>query len=186
MDLKLWGPLRHLIGNWEGDKGVDIAPSDDRKIEENRFRELVKFEAIGPVTNHEQILYGLRYSTTAWRLNETDPFHEELGYWMWDGKASQVMRCFMVPRGVTILAGGTVKIDAKEFELKAQTGSGTYGICSNPYLSQEFETVSYQLNVRGLSSQSFEYEEDTVLKIKGTQKLFHHTDKNLLLKSVNK
>jgi hypothetical protein len=41
-----------------------------------------------------------------WRLGETDPFHEELGYWLWDADAGQVLRCFMVPRGVTVIAGG--------------------------------------------------------------------------------
>lgn len=93
------GPLAIFAGVWEGDKGDDIAPSDDRGTENNKFRERMTFEPILPVTNHEQSLFGLRYATVAWRLGEPNPFHEEVGYWLWDPKATQVLRCFIVPRG---------------------------------------------------------------------------------------
>ena len=92
-DLKNLGPLGPLLGTWEGDKGDDIAPDDDRtKVENNKYRERMVFEPTGLVENHDQSLYGLRYSTTAWRLGEDDPFHEELGYWMWDAEAGTVIR----------------------------------------------------------------------------------------------
>lgn len=71
------GPLAPLAGIWEGDKGDDTAPADDRGTEVNKFRERMTFEPFGPVNNHEQELYGLRYRTTAWRLGAEDPFHEE-------------------------------------------------------------------------------------------------------------
>ncbi len=135
---------------------------------------------MGPVNNHEQALYGLRYSTTAWRLGEDSPFHEELGYWLWDARAKQVFRCFMVPRGVTVLAGGTVEPDARSFELAADAGSDIYGICSNPFLDQEFKTVRYELKVTLHDEHSFSYEENSQLQIKGQKSLFHHIDKNTL------
>lgn len=178
--LKNLGPLAHLAGIWEGDKGDDTAPSDDRGTETNKFRERITFEPMGPVNNHEQVLYGLRYATTAWRLGEDSPFHEELGYWLWDAKAKQVLRCFMVPRGVTVIAGGTVEPDAKSFELAAEAGSETYGICSNRFLDKEFKTVRYELKVTIHDDQSFSYKEDTQLQIKGQPDLFHHTDQNTL------
>ena len=43
------GPLGALVGTWEGDKGDDTAPSDDRGTEKNRFRERMTFEPIGLV-----------------------------------------------------------------------------------------------------------------------------------------
>lgn len=178
--IKNLGPLAALAGTWEGEKGDDTAPSDDRGTETNKFRERMTFVPFGPVKNHEQVLYGLRYSTTAWRLGEESPFHEELGYWLWDAKEKQVMRCFIVPRGVTVIAGGTVQPDAKSFELSADVGSETYGICSNKFLDKEFKTVIYELNVTIHDDQSFSYEEDTQLKIKNQADLFHHIDKNTL------
>ena len=88
------GPLAPLVGVWEGTKGDDVAPSDDRGTENNKYRERLVFEDIGLVENHEQRLFGLRYKTMAWRIGADDPFHEELWYWLWDGNAKQVMRCF--------------------------------------------------------------------------------------------
>ena len=179
--IKHLGPLAHLAGNWEGDKGDDKAPDDDpSQIEVNKFREVMKFEPFGPVDNHAQKLFGLRYSTTAWRLGEDSPFHEELGYWLWDSAEKQVMRCFIVPRGVNVMAGGTVEPDSKEFNLSAEVGSDTYGISSNLFLDREFKTVRFELKVTVHDANSFSYEEDTQLKIKGQDDIFHHTDKNTL------
>lgn len=175
------GPLAGLAGIWEGNKGDDIAPDDDRQgSENNKYRERLTLEPFGPVDNHEQQLYGLRYTTMAWRLDETDSFHDEVGYWLWDPAEKQVMRCFIVPRGVTVLAGGTVEPDAKSFRLSAELGSPIYGICSNPFLDREFKTVKYELTVDIHEDGSFSYFEDTQMLMKGRSELFHHTDQNTL------
>ena len=175
------GPLAPLAGIWEGNKGDDIAPNvNPTEIENNKYRERLVLEPFGPVNNHAQTLYGLRYSTTAWRLEEEGPFHEELGYWLWDPAEKQVMRCFIVPRGVTVIAGGTVEPDAQEFRLAADAGSETYGICSNQFLDREFKTIRYDLKITVHGANSFSYEEDTQLQIKGQSEPFHHTDKNTL------
>jgi hypothetical protein len=107
-----------------------------------------------------------------------------LGYFLWDGQAKQALRCFIVPRGVAVIAGGTVEPDAKSFELAADVGSETYGICSNRFLDKEFKTVRYELKVTIHDDQSFSYEENTQLLIKGRKDLFHHIDKNTLQRST--
>ena len=86
----------------------------------------------------------------------------------------------MVPRGVMVIAGGTVEPAAREFHLAAEVGSETYGICSNLFLDREFKTVRYELKVTIHDANSFSYEEDTQLQIKGQSELFHHIDKNTL------
>jgi hypothetical protein len=177
-EIKKLGPLAALVGTWEGEKGEDDAPSEDRGLKNTKFRERMIFEFMGDVNNHEQVLYALRYKMTAWKIGDEEPFHEELGYWLWDQKEKQVMRCFMVPRGVTVIAGGTVEENATSFELAADVGSETYGICSNKFLDDEFKTVRYELKVTLHDDNSFSYEEDTQLKIKGQDAIFHHTDKN--------
>jgi hypothetical protein len=178
-ELRLYGPLAGLIGVWEGEKGDDVAPSDSRDIENNRFRERMRFVPIGAVENHEQRLHGLRYDTTAWRLGEESPFHEEVGYWLWDERDSQVMRCFLIPRGVSVIAGGTVEPDATRFHLAAEAGSGTYGICSNRFLDVEFKTVRFELRVT-LEDGVLSYDEDSQILMKGRTELFHHRDRNSL------
>ena len=179
--VKNLGPLAPLAGTWEGDKGMDMAPSREGPAE-TPYREHLTLVPMGPVVNGPQVLYGLRYATTAWPLGEEDPFHEELGYWLWDPAAKQVLRCFMVPRAVNVMAGGTVEPDAKEFELLAEIGSETYGVLSNQFLDQAFKTVRYELKVTINPDGSFSYAEDTQLKIHGEEGIFHHTDQNTLVK----
>jgi hypothetical protein len=129
-------------------------------------------------------LYGLRYSTTAWRIGESTAFHEELGYWLWDPAAQQVLRCFVIPRGVTVIAGGNATADARTFSLAAQLGSPTYGICSNQFLDRNFRTVRYELTVTIHDENSFSYEEDSVLEIPGQAQPFHHRDRNTLKRAA--
>ncbi|MBI3541725.1 MAG: FABP family protein [Deltaproteobacteria bacterium] len=174
------GPLANLVGVWEGDKGDDVAPSDDRGTENNKYRERIVFEQVGPVQNHEQNLHVLRYSTKATRLGEQNAFHEELGYWSWEPSTNEVMRCFLIPRGIALIAGGNAGRDADEFHLKATSGSCTFGICVNPFLEREFKIVEYTLTVRVHDKSSFSYEQDTVLQMPGRKELFHHRDRNTL------
>lgn len=103
-----------------------------------------------------------------------------MGYWLWDPGERQVLRCFIVPRGVAVIAGGTADPAARSFDLTAEVGAETYGICSNRFLDREFKTVRYELRVTVHDADSFSYEEDTVLRIKGQTGLFHHRDRNTL------
>ena len=173
------GPLGALAGTWEGDKGIDVARIHSKETT-TKYRERIVFEPFGPVNNGPQELYALRYSTTAWPLDQADPYHEEVGYWLWDAKDQQVMRCFMVPRGVTINAGGDAKADAKQFHLEADLGSITYGILSNKYLDHSYRTEKYLLDVTINDDGSFHYWEDTQLWIPVNEAIFHHTDENTL------
>ena len=177
--LKNLGPLTRLAGQWEGEQGVDVAPSKNGQIE-TKFRERITLEPLGPVVNGPQVLYGLRYSTVAWPLGGDTPFHEEVGYWLWDPNAKQVMRCFIVPRGVAVQAGGQAEAEAKSFDLIAEVGSQTFGVLSNPFLDQAFKTVRYTLNVTIHDTGKFSYLEDTQLQINGQTDVFHHTDQNTL------
>jgi hypothetical protein len=82
---ELWGPLAGLIGEWEGDAGIDISFHNlEGEIGETKYRERVTLDPFGPVANGKQQLYGLDYRMAAWRPNEESPFHTEIGYWLWD------------------------------------------------------------------------------------------------------
>jgi hypothetical protein len=180
-DIENLGPLAVLAGIWEGAKGDDKAPDDDRvSVEHNQFRERMTFEPIGEVNNHEQSLYGLRYFTEVWRLDAETTFHEEVGYWLWDAANEQVIKSFIVPRGNTIMAGGTAAVDATTFKMQAELGSETYGICSNKWLADEFKTVRFEMSVEVHDANSFSYAEATMIQIKGQAELFNHSDTNTL------
>ncbi len=179
--IKNLGPLTALVGTWKGDQGIDLSRIKSKETI-TKFREEVIFEPVGPVNNGPQKLYGLRYSMTAWRLGEDDGFHEELGYWLWDSANKQVLRCFMVPRGVLINAGGDAEADSKSFHLEAEVGSETYGILSNKFLDETYKTKQYVLDVTIHDDGKFSYKEDTQLWIPINDAIFHHTDENTLEK----
>lgn len=179
--IKNLGPLAPLAGSWKGESGVDVSRIQSKE-KETKYREETVFAPLGPVNNGPQKLYGLRYSMTAWRLGEDDAFHEEVGYWLWDADNKQVLRCFMVPRGVLINAGGDATGDAKSLHLSAEVGSETYGILSNKFLDETYKTKKYVLDVTFENDQTFSYKEDTQLWIPVNKAIFHHTDQNTLQK----
>ena len=79
------GPLAGLAGTWEGSKGLDVSYHNaDGEIGDTPYREQVTLAPFGPVDNGHQQLFGLDYRMAAWRGDEEDPFHTEVGYWLWD------------------------------------------------------------------------------------------------------
>jgi hypothetical protein len=181
-ELQLLGPLKHLAGIWEGTKGDDTAPGDDRGTEKNQFKERIEFKYFGAADNHEQKLQVLSYDRKAWRLGVDTTFHEQLGYWLWDKASGLVMHSFMIPRGMAVLAGGKASENDKAFRVEAQLGSPTFGICSNPFLDREFKTVKYFSDINMLSPTEFSYQETTQILMKGKEQIFNHIDKNTLKK----
>jgi hypothetical protein len=175
------GPLAPLAGTWEGTDGLDVAFNNETgKVRETPYRERVVFNPFGPVDNGNQCLFGLDYRMAAWRDGEEDPFHTEVGYWLWDAADGQVMRCFMVPRGSTLIAGGPASADSTKLVLQAEIGSESYGILSNVYLSGAARTVLYQCTA-DIAEESWSYEQTTTVelaKMPGTP--FAHTDSNTL------
>jgi hypothetical protein len=174
------GPLTGLVGTWEGDDGLDVAYSHARNaIIETPYRERTSFSAFGPVENGRQALFGLDYRTAAWRADEVNPFHTEVGYWLWDHAAGEVMRGFVVPRGSTILAGGPAEPDATEFVMGAVVGSETYGILSNKYLAEAARCIRYQVTV-SVGDGEYRYRSTTSIEHQQCAELLEHTDENSL------
>ena len=177
-----WGPLAGLIGDWEGDQGLDVSFHNDKgKIAETGYFEKSSFKPFGPVDNGAQQLFGLDYRTTAWRKGEEhlDPYHTEVGYWLWDAANKQVMRCFMVPRGSTIIAGGTAEASATEYVMGATLGSTSYGILSNQFLDEFAKTIGFDVTIK-IEGDSFSYDETTTVEHAKTADLILHTDRNTM------
>jgi hypothetical protein len=86
------------------------------------------------------------------------------------------MKSFVIPRGVSVLAGATVEPGAKSFKLSASLGSPTFGICSNPFLDREFQTVGFEVSMTLPDENNFSYEQVTRIRIKGQEKIFEHRD----------
>lgn len=177
------GPLTPLVGEWEGDAGVDLSyhNKDDETSETGNF-EKAWFRPIPIVENGQQTMEGLNYEMTAWRHGEEAmaPFHDEVGYLLWDKANGQVMRCFAVPRGLAILAGGSARARDRTLRFKAEPGSRSYGLSQNGYLLERATAVAFESTFDIHDDGTFSYRSDLVLKLAATGAEMHHTDRNTL------
>jgi hypothetical protein len=175
------GPLAGLAGVWEGSKGLDVSYHNaEGEVGETPFRERVTLSPFGPVDNGSQQLFGLDYRMAAWRGDEEDPFHTEVGYWLWDAARGEIYRCVMVPRAAIILAGGPASADSTTFTLRAEVGSSTFGVLENPYLAENAATKEFDITIT-VGKDEWSYEETTscMMARMGGERLAH-TDRNTL------
>lgn len=176
----LWGPIEGLAGTWEGDGGLDSSWSHvEGKVLATPYRERVTFVPFGPVVNGRQAVYGLDYRSSMWRGDEALPFHTEVGYWLWDAATGEVMRAFVVPRGITVFASGVAAADAAAFTLTARAGDPRTGIGESLYLSQNAATLSWTGEIT-VGDGTWGYQETTMLQMKEFPDPFSHTDHNTL------
>jgi len=111
----------------------------------------------------------------AWRGTEDNPFHTEVGYWLWDATDGQVMRCFMIPRGSALIAGSSVASEATANTLTSDAGSETYGILSNQFLAVQARTDHFEVDVDVSEDGVFRYEEVSLI---GAWKAFRAPEPN--------
>jgi len=180
-----WGPLQALAGEWESDQGgLDTAFShSEGKVLGTPYREKCALKPFGPVDNGDQQLYGLDYKTAMWRESEDNPFHTEVGYWLWDAATGEVLRGFVVPRGITVLAGGTADAKATAFTLRAAQGEPQYTIGENRYLAKNASSLSYEVTIT-TSGDTWSYDETTMLRMNEFDAPFAHTDRNTLRRTA--
>ena len=174
-----YGPLTNLIGSWEGDKGLDVAPEPDGSAE-SPFYETIDFTACGTAENAEsQELAVIRYPQIVSRKSNGEVFHDQTGYWMWDPSTRVVMQSLAIPRAVCVLAGGgAAETDGETtLEVHAAMDDRNWGVIQSPFMRDNARTVrfSHKLTV---GSDSITYSETTVLEIYGRK--FEHTDANEL------
>ena len=62
------------------------------------------------------------------------------------------------------------------------SGSEVYGILSNPFLDENFRTLSYRIHVTIHDDGTWSYEEEGVLQLPGRDEPFSHIDRNTLTK----
>jgi len=178
-----YGPLAALIGVWEGDQGVDRAPEPYGE-ERNPYYERIVFEAAGDVTNAEkQTLSVVRYHQVVSRKSNNKVFHDQVGYWLWDPADNTIVETFTIPRGVAVVAGGTLAPAADPaqelvFEVAADASSPQFGIVQAPFMFKQARTTAFKhtLTVKG---DEMRYSESTILDIYD-KKSYDHKDVNTL------
>lgn len=179
------GPLTALVGEWEGNEGVDLSyhNKDDETVETGYF-EKAWFKPIPIVENGPQTMEGLNYEMTAWRHGEEamDPFHDEVGYLLWEKSTGQIMRCFAVPRGLAILAGGDAAPDSTVLTFTSDPAAPGYGLLQNLNLLERACAEAFTSTWTFHDDGTVSYTSDLQLRLKATGAVMHHTDVNTLHK----
>jgi hypothetical protein len=173
------GPLRRMAGTWTSATGADAHPVVEGS-ENDVYVEHYELAPIDAQTNGPQLFYGLRYHTHITKPGETETFHDQVGYWLWEPASGNILLTLAIPRGQVAMAGGTAGADASTFEVTATVGDPHFGIVTNPFLDYAFHTVSFTMTVVVVSDDAWSYHQDTLLEVRGVEGLFHHTDRNTL------
>jgi hypothetical protein len=179
--LEQLGPLTGMAGIWEGTRGMDVKPKAAGP-KQQAYVERIELQPIDPQTNGPQLFYGLRYHTHITKPDQVKMYHDQVGYWLWEPATGSVIHTLSIPRGMITMAYGNSAPDAKQFELYAKENDPCAGISSNPFLNYAFRTVEFRIQVSIHDDGTWSYEQDTVMKIKDQEDLFHHVDKNTLYK----
>ncbi|MCW9032930.1 MAG: heme-binding beta-barrel domain-containing protein [Alphaproteobacteria bacterium] len=177
-----YGPLKQLLGTWKGDQGVDIAPEPDGE-ENNPYYETIIYEDVGDLANaEEQKLAAVHYRQIVRRKSNDDVFHDQTGYWIWDAESKTVMHSFVIPRAVSVVAGGKYngEVDAEGrvvLELTAKIGDPEWSIVQSPFMTKKASSMEFSQKVI-VGSGKMNYSQTTWVDIYG--KKFEHTDDNEL------
>ena len=177
------GPLTALVGQWEGDVGVDLSYHNlDDETGHTPYFEKADFTPIPLQENGQQKLWGLSYTMTAWRHGEEamDPFHDEVGFLLWDKANGQVIRNVVFGRGIAILAGSDAQPGDRVLHFDAKPGDPSYGILQNRYLMERAEIKDFTSTFTFNEDGTLSYVSDLLLRLAATGAEMHHTDENTL------
>lgn len=176
-------PLIGLIGTWKGDKGTDLAPKPEED-ENNPYYEILVIEAIDmEISNaEEQELTAVRYHQTVFEKETDEMSHSETGFWIWDNLSDTIMCAFSIPRGVSLLAGGTYEKSAggeTTIQVSSKLDDPDWGIVQSPFMKAKAKTLAFKRELK-LSGNTLSYTQETTVEIYG--KIFAHSDTNSLTK----
>lgn len=178
-----YGPLTKLIGAWQGDKGSDVSPLPEG-TENNDYREVLTFVAAGDVTNAEQqTLSMVRYTQVVHRKSTGEKIHDETGYWLWDAASNELIHALVIPRGVSIVAGGRFIGDAGATQVTLSVAASqddmNWPIAQAPFMRDRARTLSFNQSLI-VTEGKLIYTQSIWLDIYGRR--FEHTDSNELTK----
>lgn len=168
-----FGPIAGLVGTWQGDKGVDVAPGKTTPQVAPYF-ETIKVEVVGDVTNAgAQKLAVLSYHQEVFRKADGKKFHDQIGYWIYDAATKEVHHTISIPRAVTLMASGKA---AKDGSITVSTSTE---IGQSQFMLDNAKTTKFEMTLR-INGDNLSYSMTTHLDIYG--KAFPHTDVNVLIR----
>ena len=179
-----YGPLKNFIGTWVGDKGVDLSPEPDG-TEENIYTETMVFTEAFELDNaEEEALSAVHYTLKVIRIDGGKVIHQETGYWLWEQQTNKVIHSLTIPRGMSVLAGGTYEDKADgnvEFNVEATIGESDWQIIQSPFMHKKAKMTKFDQQFI-LNENTLSYSQTMMLDIYSRE--FAHTDENVLIKQA--
>lgn len=178
-----YGPLYQLIGSWRGDRGLDVSPEPDGE-DKNAYYDEMTFVPSGATDNaEEQNLVSVRYHQVVRKRSNGKIFHDQIGHWIYEPATGLIMHSLTIPRGVCLLAGGSVAQDGDEttFNVGASADCDTFGIAQSPFMLKKAKTEAFTMTLK-IAGDQLSYQETTSLDIYGRK--FEHTDGSSLSRVV--
>jgi hypothetical protein len=107
-------------------------------------------------------------------------FHDQVGYWLWNPVNGEVIQTLTIPRGVTLLAGGTAVVEegTTVFEVSAEAGNPDWNVIETAFMHKKARTLGFRHRLE-VSGDRMKYAEITLLDIYG-KRSYEHTDENTL------
>lgn len=174
-----YGPLAQLLGKWRGVRGTDQALQPEGE-ERTAFLDELEFSTSGAACNaDEQHLVAVRYHHIVRKKDNGLIFHDQIGHWIYEPSTGLVMHSLTIPRGVCVLAGGSIaQQDGKTtFTVSASSGSKAFGIVQSPFMLDNAVTKAFKMSLI-VDADEMSYTETTQLHIYG--KDFDHVDESRL------
>ena len=137
------GPLAPMAGTWEGE-GLDTHPVASGSKSEP-YAEHYELQPIDPQTNGPQLLYGLRYHTHIVKPGETETFHDQVGYWLWE-PATRRDPPLGIPRGQVLLQRDRSSPTPWTSRSPPLSVPDLWHLVE-PFLDRNFRTLSYRMHV---------------------------------------
>jgi len=102
---------------------------------------------------------------------------------MWDAGAGVIMHSLTIPRGVSVLAGGTHSGKQTDgsiiLEVSAGLNDKDWQIIQSPFMWENARTTKFHHRIT-VGNDKLSYSETTMVEIYG--KVFEHTDRNELIR----
>ncbi len=175
-----YGLLTQLLGKWIGERGLDIAPDANAQPDKSVFIDELTFTVAGAAENAEQQqLVAVKYHQVVRKKESGHIFHDQIGHWIFEPSTRLIMHSLTIPRGVCLLAGGSVEKNSEEtiFNVEAKAGDESFGIVQSPFMLAKAKTKAFSMRL-SVKGNEISYKETTSLFIYGQD--FEHVDKSVL------
>ena len=159
---------------WRSERRLDVKPRPKGRRSEPTS-ERIELQPVDPQTNGPQLLYGLRYHAICQAGPGEDLPRPGQLLAVGGRHRHRMIHALTIPRGQRPRwPQARRRPMRKSFELVAQEGLQTWGICSAPFLQYAFRAVEVPHQGDGQRRRQLGLQEDTVLMIRGRAEPFHH------------